>query len=112
MGHVRVTYPTLTRNQVIERLRQGRASLKKRLPISKMVLYGSYAQDRHTAGSDIDVVIVYEGKERGDAYKLVVEEMNLPRLEPKIFTEEQFNTVIAQSPKFAETLRKDGAVIS
>jgi hypothetical protein len=77
-----------------------------------MILYGSYAQGRHTAGSDIDVIVVYSGKQNHDAYRLIVEEAKLPRLEPKVYTEEQFNSMIAGSPRFAEALEKEGIVIA
>jgi predicted nucleotidyltransferase len=58
MSHVRVTYPALTKAQVVQRLTQAYAGLRRRLPVTKMILYGSYAQGRHTAGSDIDVIVV------------------------------------------------------
>lgn len=111
MSQVKVTYPALTRDKVIERLKQGQVNLERRLRISKMILYGSYAVGRHTAGSDIDVVVVYEGKERPDAYKVVMEAVGLPRLEPKIYTVDQFNALMSQSPKFAETLHEEGILI-
>ena len=111
MNEVRVTYPTLSRGQVIDKLKQARISLQRRLPVSKMILYGSYAQDRHTAGSDIDLIVTYRGKPRDDAYRLVMEEIRLPRLEAKVYTEEQFNTLIANSPKFGETLDREGVAI-
>jgi hypothetical protein len=77
-----------------------------------MVLYGSYAHGRQTAGSDIDVIVVYSGKQRHNVYRLVIEGTKLPRLEPKVYTEEQFNSMIAGSPSFAETLEKEGIVIA
>jgi len=112
MSRVRVTYPAHTREQVIERLKQAQVTLERKLRVSKIILYGSYAEGRHTAGSDIDVVVVYEGKERPDAYKIVDEEVRLPRLEPKIYTMEHFNALMFQNPRFAETLQKRGIVIS
>jgi hypothetical protein len=111
MSQVRVTYPVLDRSEVVEKIRKAQANLQKKIPISKMILYGSYAQGRHTAGSDIDIIVVYKGKERRNAYKTVVKEIDLPRLEPKVYTEKQFNALIADSPRFAETLRREGIVI-
>ena len=96
---------------MIEKLRKARISLKGKLPVSRMILYGSYAQDRYTAGSDIDVIVAYAGKPREDAYKLVTDEVRLPRLEPKVYTEEQFNALIAANSRFAETLDKEGVMI-
>jgi hypothetical protein len=112
MNHVRVTYPALTKAQVVERLTRAYAGLRRRLPVTKMILYGSYAQGRHTAGSDIDVIVVYSGKQNHDAYRLIIEEAKLPRLEPKVYTEEQFNSMIAGSRRFAEALEKEGIVIA
>lgn len=51
-------------------------------------------------------------REKSDVYKLVVEEIGLPRLEPKVHTEDQFNLVMTQSPKFAETIQKEGIIIT
>jgi len=111
MSQVRVTYPSLTRDKVIKMLSEARPNLNRKLRVSRMVLYGSYAQGRHTAGSDIDLIVVYRGAERREAYKVVVEEINLPRLEPKVYTEEQFSLMIAGNPKFAETIQKEGIAI-
>jgi len=110
-SQVRVTYPTLNRNQVIEKLNQACANLERKLPISRMILYGSYAQDRHTAGSDIDLIVVYRGKQREDAYKLVMDEIRLPRLEPKLYTEKQFITLICSNSRFAHMLDREGVTI-
>jgi predicted nucleotidyltransferase len=98
--------------EVVERLRNGYASLERRLPVSRIILFGSYAKNRYTAGSDIDIVVVYRGSERGDAYRLVMDEMKLPRLEPRVYTEEQFDALMASGPKFAETLANEGIIIA
>ncbi|MBS7622725.1 nucleotidyltransferase domain-containing protein [Candidatus Bathyarchaeota archaeon] len=111
-GQVRVTYPALSRRQVVERLRQAYRRLKIKLPVSKMILYGSYATGRYTAGSDIDLLVVYEGERREDAYKLVSSEIALPRLEPKVYTQREFNILISRSRKFAVTLNSEGVEIS
>jgi len=76
-----------------------------------MILFGSYARNRYTAGSDIDVLLVYRGKERNDAYKVIMNEIRLPNLEPRVYTEEQFTAMISASPTFAETLAREGLVI-
>jgi len=111
MSWVKVVYPALSRNQVTEKLKEASVSLRRRLPGSKMILYGSYAQGHYAAGSDIDVIVVYRGELRENAYKVVMDEIELPRLEPKVYSEEQFNKLIADSPRFAETLDKEGVMI-
>jgi predicted nucleotidyltransferase len=48
------------------------------------VLFGSYARSRQTVASDIDVLVVYAGAVRGDAYGLVRRALDLWRLEPHV----------------------------
>jgi predicted nucleotidyltransferase len=112
MAGAKVTYPVLDTVGVVERLRKALRSLEGRLPVSRMILFGSYAQGRYTAGSDIDVIVVYRGPERTDAYKTVVDEVRLPTLEARVYTEEQFNSQIMGSPWFAKVLAEEGILIT
>ncbi|MGA2971413.1 MAG: nucleotidyltransferase domain-containing protein [Candidatus Bathyarchaeia archaeon] len=112
MAQVKVTYPSLSRAEVVDRLRKGYANLTPRLLVSRIILFGSYAKERYTAGSDIDVIVVYRGRARDDAYKTVVNEMGLPRLEARVYTEEEFNALLAGRPRFAEMLAKEGILIA
>lgn len=73
-----------------------------------MILFGSYAQNRYTAASDIDLLVVYEGPERKDAYKAVVNTISLPGLEPRVYTEDEYKAMLEASPKFAEMLATEG----
>jgi len=41
-----------------------------------------------------------------------VTEVALPRLEPRIYTEEGFTALKMRSPRFAQILEKEGVVIS
>ena len=111
MARVKVTYPSLTKKEVVETLKLASANLEKKLPLTMVILFGSFARDRYTAGSDIDLLVVYKGQERVDAFKVVMDEVRLPRLEPRIYTEEQFNGLLAGSPKFAEVLTEEGITI-
>ena len=108
---VKVTYPSFTRTEVVEKLRRASVGLKKKLPLALVILFGSFARDRFTAASDVDLLVVYRGGERDDAYRLIMDEVRLPRLEPRIYTEKQFDRLMAESPKFAEVLRKEGITI-
>ena len=57
--------------------------MEGKLPISRMILFGSYARGRYTAGSN--AVVVYGGSESYDAYKVVMNEVRVPRLEPRVY---------------------------
>lgn len=97
--------------EVVERLRRASLGLEAKLPLMLMILFGSFARDRFTAASDVDLLVVYKGQERPDAYKIVMDAVKLPRLEPRIYTEEEFDRLRAYSPKFSEVLSKEGITI-
>lgn len=45
--------------QIIEKLAASRSVLVKRYPIKRLALFGSYARDEATPGSDIDVLVEF-----------------------------------------------------
>jgi hypothetical protein len=67
--------------------------LKARLPVAKVVLFGSYARGNYTVGSDIDVLIVYRGEPRDDAYAIAKKTLGMSRLEPHLFAEKEYGMV-------------------
>ncbi len=87
---VKVFSPPFDRETLVRILRERMPGLCARLPVTRVVLFGSYAQGRHTIGSDIDLLIVYAGPARDDAYALVRRTLGLPRLEPHLYTEEEY----------------------
>ena len=104
-GSVRVFYPPFERDWLIEQLE------RKVQPLS-VVLFGSWAMGRQTAASDIDLLVVYEGERRDDAYALVKRTVGIPRLEPHAYCEGDYEVmkgtlgrmirggiVIAQEPR-------------
>ena len=68
---VRIYYPRFGRDELIERLRRCAEELSKKLPLKRVILFGSYASGRQTAASDVDVLVVYEGKrDKREVYDL------------------------------------------
>ena len=59
--------------------------LNERLPLVRVVLFGSYAKGNYTAASDIDLLVVYRDERREDAYSLVKRVLDLPGLEPHVY---------------------------
>ena len=108
MSTVRVAYPALNRSELLERLRKASTRLRRALPVTRVILFGSYAVNRYTAASDIDLLIVYEGPKRKDAYRIVAGEIRLPRLELRVYTEREYRALLAESPKFAGVLAAEG----
>lgn len=87
---VRIFYPALSHAEVISRLRAGVRELEKQFPLVYVVLFGSYAKGNYTVGSDIDLLIVYKGEARPDAYACVKKILDLPRLEPHLYTKAEY----------------------
>ena len=87
---VRIFYPALSRAEVINRLRAGARELEKQLPLVYAVLFGSYAKGNYTVGSDVDLLVIYKGEARPDAYACVKKILDLPRLEPHLYTEAEY----------------------
>lgn len=90
---VRVFYPPLSCEDLLNVLRQRMPAVQEKLPVKRAVLFGSYAKRRHTIASDIDLLIVYAGKPREDAYALVKRTLNIRRLEPHVYAEEEYRQV-------------------
>jgi predicted nucleotidyltransferase len=53
------------------------------------VLFGSWATGSHTARSDVDLLVVYEGPLRDDVHRLVKQAIGVRGLEPHVYTEEE-----------------------
>ncbi|MEM2882159.1 MAG: nucleotidyltransferase domain-containing protein [Candidatus Bathyarchaeia archaeon] len=108
---VRVFYPRFSRESLVEAIRLSIPALRERLPLVSVILFGSYAKGRHTAASDVDLLVVYEGPRRPNAYEIVVESLKIPRLEPLIYSREEFERLAERDPLFVRALLRDGVII-
>lgn len=86
---VKVFYPRYSRPELLDRLARGVQALAEVLPLELVVLFGSYAAGRQTAASDVDLLVVYAGAPRADAYSLVRRVLDLRGLEPHVYAEEE-----------------------
>jgi predicted nucleotidyltransferase len=87
---VRIFYPKFDKEELIQKLRGKVIDLTSQLPLSLVVLFGSYAQGRSTVASDVDVLIVYRGEEKKDAYAIVKKIIDIPLLEPHVYSEDEY----------------------
>lgn len=55
----------------------------------RVVLFGSWAVGRHTAASDVDLLVIYRGAARDDAFHVVKSALAIPGLEPHPYTEDE-----------------------
>jgi predicted nucleotidyltransferase len=101
-GSVRIFYPEFDKEKLIKILKEKLNDLKEELPLHRVILFGSYSYGRHTVGSDIDLLIVYNGEARPDAYAMVKKTINIPRLEPHIYTDEEYQILKSTLNKMTE----------
>jgi hypothetical protein len=87
---VRVFYPKFDQAYLLRILPERLKILHKQLHLLRVVLFGSYAKKNFTVGSDVDLLIVYKGEERADAYAVVKKSLDIPHLEPHLYSEEEY----------------------
>lgn len=90
MSSVRVFYPRFDRAELIRRLKEQMDALNEALPLLRVVLFGSYARGNCTVASDVDLLVVYQGPAREDAFAVVKRVLNVPGLEPHVYTEREY----------------------
>ncbi len=100
---VQIFYPHFDTPWLIRALRERISGLDEQLPLRRVVLFGSYAKGTYTVGSDIDLLVVYRGEPRPDAYALVKRTLNIPRLEPHLYTEAECEAVASTIARMVET---------
>ena len=94
------------RPKLFEEIRDFVTELKRKLPIKEVYLFGSLARDEMHEGSDIDLVIIGDFKERFP-YRIgkVLDLTDLP-VQPLVYTEKEFRAMKKdKNPFVLEVLR-------
>ena len=86
---VKVFYPEFSREELIEKLKARMPELAKKLQLKSVSLFGSWAKGNHTVASDIDLLIVYSGRKREDAFAVAKTTIAIPGVEPHIYSEQE-----------------------
>ncbi len=104
---VRVFYPKFNKEQIIQALSGNLENLGRELPLLLVVLFGSYAKGNYTVASDVDLLVVYGGEEREEAYAIVKRALDIPHLEPHVYSQREYK----QTKDTIKNMIKDGIVI-
>ena len=104
---VQIFYPEFTRKQLIETLKQRLPALEAQVPLRFVVLFGSYGRGNYTVASDVDLLVVYRGPRNEDAFALVKKTLDVPRLEPHVYTEEEYRALAGTIARMV----RDGTVL-
>lgn len=91
-GSVTIFSPPHNRAEILDALREAVPEIRRQLPLRRLVLFGSQATGRAAVGSDIDVLAVYDGPRRDDAFKVVKRSIDLVGVEPHLFTTDEART--------------------
>lgn len=97
--------------KIFEDIKDFAKELKKKFPIKAVYLHGSFAKGEIHEGSDIDLVIVGDFKERFP-YRIgkILELTQLP-VEPLVYTEEEFQKMVDDENPFIKEVLKTGKMI-
>ena len=49
----------MRKSEVIEKLRAHKADIQKKYPVESLALFGSYAREEESAGSDVDILVEF-----------------------------------------------------
>ncbi len=104
---VKVFYPKFSKEEIIQRIKEGIEELAQKMPLKKVILFGSYAKENYTVASDIDLLVVYKGRKRKDAFALCKKILKIPSLEPHVYSEAEYKALKSTIQKMTQ----DGIVI-
>ena len=104
---VKIYYPEFSRDELLARLVEGAKRLAEKLPLACVLLFGSYAKNKQTAASDVDLLVVYRDPKNDADYSLVWDEIEIPILEPHIYTVSEFE----KQSKFLREATRDGILV-
>lgn len=108
---VRVFFPKFSREEVIKEIERCVRRFYKSLGLCKVILFGSYARGNYTVASDIDILIVYDGKKCGEdeIRKTLMKNIKLPRVELHLLPMRSLN--VRCGLRWIETIENEGIKI-
>lgn len=96
------------RQAIAERLRAFVRDLSSAFRIKQVYLYGSFARGEIHEGSDIDIVVIGDFKERFiERIGLVLDLTDLP-IEPLVYTEAEFQQMLESQNPFIKEIAEKG----
>ncbi|MEM2841877.1 MAG: nucleotidyltransferase domain-containing protein [Thermoproteota archaeon] len=106
---VKIYYPEFNLEELIERIKRGVEIILKSLPIETVILFGSYVEGKHTAASDVDLLIIYESPKRKNDYSVCWDAFKIPQLELFIYTKSEYEKL--RKSGIAREVEKKGIIV-
>jgi len=97
--------------EIGDELKELAERLREKYGVRRIIVFGSYVRGDLNEGSDIDLVVVGDFKER--FHKRIASILNLTDLpiEPLCYTEEEFREMIRNNNGFISEVLKEGEAI-
>lgn len=94
------------REELLERVAAFARELQERLPVEEVYLFGSFARGQVHEGSDIDLVVVGDFKERFPYRASAILKMTDLPIEPLVYTRQEFEEMKRRgNPLVTEVLK-------
>ncbi len=108
-GTVKVFWREYGRDEAVKRLVNAFKDIHPDSHIKAIILHGSVAENRHTPSSDVDLLVIVEETSQ-DMFNYVREKAGIRKVEPHIYTAEQFRKAL-KGTRFRENLINKSIII-
>ncbi len=109
---VRVEY-AVPKQKVEHALERYVTRLKTRVSLRKVILFGSYARDSYSHGSDVDLLIVADDlpSDQSQRYTMFKDTLIGLDLQPFSYTTQEWSSLVKTGSGFAREVRQHGIAI-
>ncbi len=109
---MRIEY-AVPRKKVETALKHYLKRVSTRVKVHQAILFGSYAQDNYSPGSDIDIAIIADGLpgDPGERFAMLKETVLGLDLQPFAYTTEEWEKMVKTHSSFAREIVKHGKVL-
>jgi len=111
---VRVFFPRFNQAALTQRLRERMTDLNEKLPLLRVVLFGSYARGNYTVASDVDLLVIMETSAPPTERHLAVSRLLRPRPFPVdilVKTPEEVRCALDEGDFFLGEILNHGRVL-
>ena len=108
---VKVCCPEIDRERLVSILKDRIRDLSEKIRIRIVILFGSYAANRHTPASDIDLLIVVEEEDKDKAYREILRFLKISNLQLHLYTVREYEKMRENRPLFIKEIEGKGIPI-
>lgn len=105
---VRVFYPKYRKEELVEKLKKIFKAISEKIKIEEAALFGSYAKEKNTAFSDIDIFVVVANNYGMDAYSICWDMIGIPEVELHVYSLDEFQAMKKAENSFLREVERDG----